>query len=102
MYGPGTNGGEIVSVLMRQAEHIVRSLKRIRRGPASALEVKPVWHDMYDAWLQAQVNATSWAVGDNYYKASSGRIVTQWPFSAGVYGLLVMALGRLSERGRRL
>jgi cation diffusion facilitator CzcD-associated flavoprotein CzcO len=102
MYGPGTNGGEIVSVLMRQAEHIVRSLKRIRRGSASALEVKPVWHDMYDAWLQAQVNATSWAVADNYYKVSSGRIVTQWPFSAGVYGLLVMALGRLSEGGRRL
>jgi cation diffusion facilitator CzcD-associated flavoprotein CzcO len=25
LYGPGTNGGEIVSMLMRQAEHIVRA-----------------------------------------------------------------------------
>lgn len=101
MYGPGTNGGEIVSVLMREAEHIVRSLKRIRRGEATALEVRPLWAGMYDAWLQAQVSGTSWAVSDNYYKAESGRIVTQWPFSAGVYGLMVTALGRLSEKGRR-
>jgi cation diffusion facilitator CzcD-associated flavoprotein CzcO len=102
MYGPGTNGGEIVSVLMRQAEHIVRSLKRIRRGTATALEVSNAWEAVYDAWLQSQVATTAWAVSDNYYKASSGRIVTQWPFSAGVYGLFVAALGRLSERGRRL
>ncbi len=102
MYGPGTNGGEIVSVLMRQAEHIVRSLKRIRRGSATALEVRPAWDAMYDAWLQAQVNATSWAVADNYYKAPSGRIVTQWPFSAGVYGLFVTALAQLSEKRRHL
>jgi cation diffusion facilitator CzcD-associated flavoprotein CzcO len=101
MYGPGTNGGEIVSVLMRQAEHIVRSLKRLRRDTDSTLEVRPVWYAMYDAWLQAQVNATSWAASENYYKSASGRIVTQWPFSAGVYGLLVKALGRLSEKEHR-
>jgi cation diffusion facilitator CzcD-associated flavoprotein CzcO len=102
MYGPGTNGGEILSVLMREAEHIVRTLKRIRRGAATAFEIRRSWYAIYDAWLQSQVENTSWAVSDNYYKASTGRIVTQWPFSAGVYGLLVRVLGRVSEKGSQL
>jgi cation diffusion facilitator CzcD-associated flavoprotein CzcO len=101
MYGPGTNGGEIVSMLMRQAEHIVRAVKRMRRGRATALEVRPTWVDVYNAWLQAKVNVTSWAVADNYYKGATGKIVTQWPFSPGGYGVLVRALGRASETSRR-
>ena len=101
MYGPGTNGGEIVSMLMRQAEYIVRAVKRMGRERVTALEVKSAWAELYDVWLQSQVNVTSWAVADNYYKTASGKIVTQWPFSPGVYGLLVRALGHRSMIARR-
>jgi cation diffusion facilitator CzcD-associated flavoprotein CzcO len=101
MYGPGTNGGEIVSILLRQAEHIVRTVKRMAREGVPALEVRPAWVAVYDAWLQSQMTWTSWAVSDNYYKASTGKIVTQWPFSPGIYGLLVRVLGRPSQTGRR-
>jgi hypothetical protein len=101
MYGPGTNGGEIVSMLMRQAEYIVRAVKRMGRERVTALEVKSAWAELYDVWLQSQVNVTSWAVADNYYKTASGKIVTQWPFSPGVYGLLVRALGHRSMMTRR-
>jgi hypothetical protein len=102
LYGPGTNGGEIVSMLMRQAEHIVRAVTRMRRQGVTALEVKSTWSAMYDAWLQEQVGSTSWAIAENYYKAPSGKIVTQWPYSPGVYRVLVRALGRWSQsRGRR-
>ena len=97
VYGPGTNGGEIVSMLMRQAEHIVRAVKRMRRQGVTAFEVKSTWSAMYDAWLQAQVGSTSWAIAENYYKAPTGKIVTQWPYSPGIYGVLVRALGRLSQ-----
>lgn len=97
MYGPGTNGGEIVSMLMRQAEHVVRSLKRMMRQEVSALEVRPAWASVYDAWLLSQVNSTAWATSDNYYKSSTGKIVTQWPYSPGIYGLLVRALGQWSQ-----
>jgi cation diffusion facilitator CzcD-associated flavoprotein CzcO len=100
MYGPGTNGGEIVSMLMRQAEHIVRSVKWMSRKGIGALEVKPTWATMYDAWLQGQVNVTTWAVSDNYYKSPTGKIVTQWPYSPGMYGLLVRMFGLHSQRGR--
>jgi cation diffusion facilitator CzcD-associated flavoprotein CzcO len=100
VYGPGTNGGEIVSMLMRQAEHIVGAVKRMRRQAVTALEVKSTWAAMYDAWLEAQVGSTSWAIAENYYKGPTGKIVTQWPYSPGIYGVLVRALGRLSQSGR--
>jgi cation diffusion facilitator CzcD-associated flavoprotein CzcO len=102
MYGPGTNGGEIVSMLMREAEHIVRAIKRMRREAVTALEVKPTWVDVYNAWLESKINDTSWVVADNYYKGPTGKVVTQWPFSPGGYGLLVRTLGRVSESSRRV
>ena len=102
LYGPGTNGGEIVSMLMRQAEHVVRSVKRMKRQGVTVLQVKPAWAAVYDAWLQSQIEVTSWAVAEhNYYKTATGKVVTQWPFSAGVYGLMVRALGPRSETARR-
>ena len=33
LYGPGTNGGELVSMLEAQAEYAVRTLNRMRREP---------------------------------------------------------------------
>jgi hypothetical protein len=66
-----------------------------------AVEVRPAWVAVYDAWLQSQMTWTSWALSDNYYKAPTGKIVTQWPFSPGIYGLLVRVFGRPSQTGRR-
>ena len=96
MYGPGTNGGEIVSMLMAQAGHIVRSVKRMSRRREGTLEVRPSWAARYDRWLQSQVDETVWAVSDNYYKSPTGKIVTQWPFGPFVYRVLVRCLGRAS------
>src|SRR5690606_39010628 len=85
MYGPGTNGGEIVWMLERQAEYAVRVVRRMMRTGAGAVEVKREWADAYDRWLQWAVRDTAWAVSNNYFKASSGKIVTQWPYSPLVY-----------------
>ncbi len=101
LYGPGTNGGEIVSVLMRAAEHVVRDVRRMRRRRVSALEVRPTWAGMFHGWLLAKVDLTVWGLANNYYRAASGKIVTQWPFSPGLYGVLVRTLGRASETTRR-
>jgi hypothetical protein len=102
MYGPGTNGGEILSVLMSQAKHIVRAIKRMRRQGVTELEVKPTWVDVYNAWLQSKVDETSFAIAPhNYYKSPTGKVVTQWPYGAKVYGALVRTLGGASQRARR-
>ena len=43
LYGPGTNGGEIVTMLECQAEYAVRAMKRMLRERVTAVEVKPVF-----------------------------------------------------------
>ena len=42
LYGPGTNGGEIVTMLESQSEYAVRAVKRMRRERVTAIEVRPV------------------------------------------------------------
>jgi hypothetical protein len=97
MYGPGTNGGEIVWMLERQAEYAVRAVQRMLRTGATAVEVKAGWANQYDRWLQHNVRDTAWTVSNNYFKADSGKIVTQWPFSPLAYWTLTKSLGRWSE-----
>ena len=49
------------------------------------------------------MRGTAWVVSNNYYKAPSGRIVTQWPFGPLLYGVLDQdpgpALGEDQGRG---
>jgi cation diffusion facilitator CzcD-associated flavoprotein CzcO len=98
LYGPGTNGGEIVWMLERQAEFAVRALQRMERTGATAVDVRQRWADAYNRWLQWTVRKTAWAVSNNYFKSGSGQIVTQWPYSPLVYSALTKSLGRWSEK----
>jgi hypothetical protein len=49
----------------------------------------------------SKMDDTAWAVSNNYFTTSAGRIVTQWPFSALDYGALLKTLGPPSESTRR-
>jgi cation diffusion facilitator CzcD-associated flavoprotein CzcO len=101
MYGPGTNGGEIVWMLERQAEYAVRAVRRMMRTGATAIEVKRRWADAYDRWLQWTVRKTAWTVSHNYFKAESGKVVTQWPYSPLAYSALTKSVGRWSDTASR-
>lgn len=101
LYGPGTNGGEIASNLRFQAAHARRAIARMVRQGVTAIEVKRTWADMYHAWLQSKMHDTAWAVSQNYFASESGKIVTQWPYSALDYQLLIRLFGRASETARR-
>ena len=101
LYGPGTNGGEIMWMLERQAEYAIRAIKRLRRSSVTAIEVRKRAAAKYDRWLQRAVQDTSWTVSNNYFKSDTGRIVTQWPYSPLVYSAMTKALGRISARARR-
>ncbi len=100
LYGPNTNGGEIVFCLERQAEHVVQTVKRMVRRGATAVEVRPSYYVAYNRWIQRKMDGTAWQVSNNYYKSASGRIVTQWPFGALLYGALAKVLAPLSETTR--
>jgi cation diffusion facilitator CzcD-associated flavoprotein CzcO len=98
LYGPGTNGGEIVVMLESQAEYAVRSIRRLMRRRATAVEVKPAFEAAWTRWLDTKVAGTSWAITNNYFKAASGKVVTQWPSGNLLYRALTKLLGPISER----
>jgi len=100
LYGPGTNGGELVSMLEAQAEYAVRALKRMIRRRVTSVEVKPTFEALWFVWLQSKMEGTSWTMSTNYFRSSTGKIVTQWPSGNLVYGALTKILGSVSEATR--
>jgi cation diffusion facilitator CzcD-associated flavoprotein CzcO len=101
LYGPGTNGGEIVIMLESQAEYAVRALKRMIRERVTAVEVKPKFEAWWSRWLQSKMQGTSWTMSNNYFTAATGKVVTQWPYGNTQYRALTKILGRVSETTRR-
>lgn len=101
LYGPGTNGGDIVSMLEAQAKYAVRAVKRMMRERVSAIEVKPRFEARWFAWLQSKMQGTSWTVTNNYFKSETGAVVTQWPYGNSLYAVMTRSLGRVSETRRR-
>jgi len=101
LYGPGTNGGEIVIMLESQAEYAVRAIKRLWRERVSAVEVRPAFERRWYRWLQSKMDGTSWTMSNNYFRSRSGTVVTQWPYGNLHYRVLTKLLGRVSERTAR-
>ena len=97
LYGPGTNGGELVMTLESQAEYAVRAARRMIRERVTAIDVKPRFEAAWWRWLQSRMEGTSWTMSNNYFKAPTGRVVTQFPYSNLVYRWMTKALGRISE-----
>jgi cyclohexanone monooxygenase len=102
LYGPGTNGGEIVTMLEAQTKYAVRAIKRMMRERVTVIEVRPSFEAGWYRWLQSKMDGTSWIVTNNYFKSETGRVVTQWPYGNWIYTVLTRMLGRASEstRGR--
>jgi cation diffusion facilitator CzcD-associated flavoprotein CzcO len=101
LYGPGTNGGEIVTMLEAQAGYAVRAVQRMKRRRVTAIEVKPSYEARWYRWLQSRMVGTSWTMSRNYFTSPTGKVVTQWPYGNAIYTVLVRLLGPISERTRR-
>jgi cation diffusion facilitator CzcD-associated flavoprotein CzcO len=101
IYGPGTNGGEIVTMLESQAEYAVRAVKRMIRERVTVVEVKPSFEARWYRWLQHTMKGTSWTMSSNYFTSATGKVVTQWPYGNVMYRVLTKVLGRVSETTRR-
>jgi cation diffusion facilitator CzcD-associated flavoprotein CzcO len=101
LYGPGTNGGEIVTMLEAQAKYATRAIKRMMRARVTAIEVRPSFEARWYRWLQSKMNGTSWTVTNNYFTSETGKVVTQWPYGNWIYTVLTRMLGHISETTRR-
>jgi cation diffusion facilitator CzcD-associated flavoprotein CzcO len=97
LYGPNTNGGEIFMNHRSQIRWAVRSIKRIkRRGGTIEARTRPF--EIVDNWIQSRMKTTSWVQANNYYKSSTGRVATQWPFDALTYNLLTRVFYRVGNK----
>jgi cation diffusion facilitator CzcD-associated flavoprotein CzcO len=83
LYGPNTNSDSIITMLEYQADHVLRQIQRIAREGLAWIDVTPAAMVAYNAEIQREIAAIApWHAGcTDYYRAPSGRIVTQWPRS---------------------
>lgn len=89
MYGPNTNIGPLVYKFEAQARFIWRAIRPILAGRKSTAEVTQDAYADYRSWLDRAFEKTSWVKANNYFTSKSGRVVTQWPFTAFYYRYLL-------------
>jgi cation diffusion facilitator CzcD-associated flavoprotein CzcO len=96
LYGPNTNADSIVTMIEYQADHVLRQIQRIAREGLAWIDVKPTAMAAWNAEIQREIAAIApWQAGcTDYYRAPSGRVVTQWPRSMPA---LERALSALDE-----
>lgn len=85
MYGPNTNAVPLVSFYEAQASFIVKVMRKARSRGLSQVTVGRRAFRRYNEWLQQQLSRTVWARTSSYFTAGTGKVVSQWPFSATRY-----------------
>jgi cation diffusion facilitator CzcD-associated flavoprotein CzcO len=99
MYGPNTNSSPTISFFEAQARFAARAIRRLDARGAHYVQISPAVADLCDRWLQRSLRRTVWTETDSYFRAGSGRIVSQWPFPASLY-LSAAWAGRFALRYR--
>jgi cation diffusion facilitator CzcD-associated flavoprotein CzcO len=87
LYGPNTNNGSIITMLEFQVGYVVRQLARMDAEGIEWMEVRGDVMQRYNEQLQRELDSVEvWQAScHNYYRAASGRIVTQWPNTMSEY-----------------
>ncbi|WP_420467934.1 flavin-containing monooxygenase [Panacagrimonas sp.] len=87
LYGPNTNNGSIIYMLEQQAAYIANKIAWMREHDIEWIDVRREAMDRYNEELQRDLDAVEvWRTpATRYYRAASGRIVTQWPHNMGAY-----------------
>lgn len=88
LYGPNTNNGSIIYMIECQVDYVMRMLERMEADRLAWVDVKPEVEARYNDELQRDMEKVwVWDAANchNYYRAPSGRIVTQWPHSMSEY-----------------
>jgi len=85
LYGPNTNQGSILFMLERQCDYITRQLKRMDEEKLAWMDIRPDVMTSFNDQLQKDISRVDvWQAdcgNDFYYRSSSGRFVTNWPYT---------------------
>jgi cation diffusion facilitator CzcD-associated flavoprotein CzcO len=89
LYGPNINMGSLITMIEWQTTHIVKHLEHIVREDLAWVDVRADRMAEYNVKMQEDIEAVvPWnkqSGCNTYYRAPSGRVVTQWPHSMGAY-----------------
>jgi cation diffusion facilitator CzcD-associated flavoprotein CzcO len=85
MYGPNTNAVPLVSFYEAQASFAAALIAKLKDPAKKVVAVKPDAFRRFNDKLQQQLSRTVWAETASYFKAGTGKVVSQWPFSATSY-----------------
>lgn len=98
MYGPNTNAIPLVNFYEAQASCIAGLLTKMLRKGKRTVSVRRSAHAMYNEWLQHRLAKTVWKDTTSYFTAGTGKVVSQWPFSASAYMLATKVLPKVGVR----
>jgi cation diffusion facilitator CzcD-associated flavoprotein CzcO len=98
MYGPNTNSVPLVSFYEAQASFAANLISRAAKKGKTVIDVRKSAFVIYNEWIQAQLSKTVWATANNYFRAGTGKIVSQWPLGATPYILGTKLLRRIAVR----
>ena len=109
LYGPNTNNGSILYMLERQVDYILGKLAFMEAEGLDWIDLRREVMEAYNESLQRDMDRVEvWrTLGSKYYRATSGRIVTQWPHNMAAFATATSApdadafeQGRRAERAR--
>lgn len=100
MFGPNTNAIPLISFFEAQASLAAKAIGRMAARGYREVEVSKALTVAFNEWIQARLATTVWAETDSYFHAGTGRIVTQWPFSATTYIMATRLARRFALRYR--
>ena len=89
LYGPNTNGvNSILFFIEAQAHYVTGALRAMSVLGLGSVDVRRRVMDRYNRRIQAAMAGTVWMAGcTNYFRAASGKVVTQLPYSGARYWL---------------
>ena len=104
LYGPNTNGvNSVLFFLEAQAHYIMGALRTMTALGLRSVDVRRRVMDRYNERIQAAMVGTVWVAGcSNYFRAPSGKVVTQLPYSGARYWLRTRVFPLWRYRARRV
>jgi cation diffusion facilitator CzcD-associated flavoprotein CzcO len=93
IYGPNTNNNSLITMLELESGYAVRAIRRALDAKLAWIDVKPAAQAAYNEKLQKDIaGVTVWGSDcRGYYRAPSGRIVTQFPYTMTTYERMLAA-----------
>lgn len=83
LYGPNTNNNSLITMLELEVRYSVRRIRRLLATPGAWMDVTPAAMAAYNVQMQRDIDGIAVWGSDcrGYYRAASGRNVTQFPYT---------------------